>query len=890
MDSNIAYEYLTGKRTFDPSKAQDAALRCAEEGIVLLTNARWPDGRSALPLSKDEKIAVFGRMQKHYIMLGTGSGGRVRAPFCTDIFDSLRSLGAKLDTEIESFYDSFCALHPYDAGNGWTHPACQPEPELTEELVCKAAENNCTALFILTRTAGEDCDVKFERGGYLLTDTELNNLKLLRSRFSKLVVLLNVSSEIDIAEIDGVEPDAICLLWCGGMMGGLAAARILLGVSYPSGKLPVTLAYDRTDYPAYENFGKPARNCYAEDIYVGYRYFATFENGKVLFPFGYGETYTDFDIAVRSFDRVGQSCTVDVRVTNTGSASGKEVVQCYVKQPEGKLGKPYIVLAAFAKTPELSPGQSAVVTLVIRDQDIASYDENRSRFILEQGRYDVCVGSDLYSLKTAGEFEITEEICVRQCESALAPVTPFDRLVNRNGKKKYEPVPLRTKRVEPVPAELPAYSGREITFDEVAEGKAALETFVSQFTDTELVSIVRAEGMSSPKVTPGTAAAFVGVTPSLRARGLPALCCTDGPSGIRMVSDAECIAYPSAVCLASTWNTELIEEAYEYCGAELATYCVDILLGPGTNIHRDPLCGRNFEYFSEDPLLSGKMAAAVCRGLGASGVSGAVKHFMANNQETDRHGADSVISERAVREIYARPFEICVKESPVCSVMTSYNSVNGNWAASNYDLVTRLLRDDFGFGGFVMTDWWARVDDGKGSFCTTNLASMVHAGNDIYMVTSDALNHEDDLESSLSEGALSRGELQACALRLCAFALKSLSYRAQRGGYGLRDLRAECENRIPAVQAAVEDGRAFCTLNSAVKAIVKINYISNTAALTQTNIVFRVNDKSAGSLIVGGTNGKVMSDYRECAFAAGENKLRFKSESADARVVSVEIY
>ena len=885
MDSLISYKYLTGEKRFDAKAACDAALECAQEGIVLLKNEN-----DALPVPRTQKTAVFGRMQKHYLMAGTGSGGRVYAPFVTDIFSSLSSLGASLDKDVESFYDNYVKEHPYDKAGGWTHPASQNEPELDEAFVAEAAMKNETALYIITRIAGEDRDLKNERGEFLARETELNNLKLLRKHFAKLVVALNISGVMDLHEIAACDPDALLLLWTGGMMGGEAAAKVMLGDISPSGRLPDTIAAAREDYPAYDNCGKPGKIIYAEDIYAGYRYFNTFCPEKILYPFGYGLSYTNFDIEILSFERSNGSAAVKVKVTNTGDRASKEVVQCYVECPQGKLGKPKRVLAAFAKTKTLSKGESEVVELEINDALFASYDDISHKWLLEKGKYVYCLGKNVCRTSECGFFELCEDKVIKTCESALAPVTPFDRLVNDNGKMRYVPAPLRAPSAEPVPGELKAASAETVSFDDVADGKASIEDFIARLSDEELVSVVRAEGMSSPKVTPGTAAAFVGVTPSLRAKGLPALCCTDGPSGIRMVSDAKCIAYPSAVCLASTWNPALVEKTYGFCGAELATYCVDILLGPGTNIHRDPLCGRNFEYFSEDPLLSGKMAAAVCRGLDSSGVSGAVKHFMANNQETDRHGSDSVISERAVREIYARPFEICVKESPVCSVMTSYNSVNGNWAASNYDLVTRLLRDDFGFGGFVMTDWWARVDDGKGSFCTTNLASMVHAGNDIYMVTSDALNHEDDLESSLSEGTLTRGELQACALRLCAFALKSLSYRAQRSGYGSRDLRAECENKTPAAKADIEDGKAFCTLNSAVKAIVKINYISNTAELTQTNIVFKVNDKSAGSLIVGGTNGKVMSDYRECAFAAGENKLRFKPESADARVVSVEIY
>ncbi|MBO4277688.1 MAG: glycoside hydrolase family 3 protein [Clostridia bacterium] len=890
MDSRVSYEYLTGKRVYDPAEAQKAALKAAEEGIVLLKN-----DNNALPLAEGEKTAFFGRMQKHYVILGTGSGGRVSPPFTTNIFDSLASLGVGLDKETESFYDSFVAENPYDEGNGWTHPASQKEPELAEALVASAARRCGTALFVITRTAGEDRDLKSERGEYLLSETELANLKLLRAHFKKLVVLLNVSGIIDCAEILSVSPDALVLLWTGGMAGGLAAARVLTGRVSPCGKLPDTVAASRADYPAYGNCGAAGRNIYAEDIYVGYRYFSTFASDKVLFPFGFGLSYTSFSAECINAYRDNGYTELEIKVANTGKRPGREVIQCYVEAPQGALGKPARVLAAFAKTPLLAPGGECVLRLGFDGTDIASFDDtdpcgNGRNWVLEAGEYTVYCGTDVQNAKPVFSFVLNEDGICEYGESALAPVTPFNKLVNRNGKKEYVPVNLRLEAEEYIPEELPRPARDDIKFEEVAEGKAALEDFVAQLSDEELITLVRAEGMSSPKVTPGTAAAFVGTTARLRARGLPVLCCTDGPSGLRMVSDAKCTAYPSATCLAATWDTELVESAYEFCGAELATYRVDILLGPGTNIHRDPLCGRNFEYFSEDPLLAGKMAAAVCRGLDNSGVSGAVKHFMANNQETDRHGADSVISERALREIYSRPFAICVAESNVRSVMTSYNPVNGRWAASNYDLTVRLLRNAFGFDGFVMTDWWARVSNDDGTPGTTNLAAMVHAGNDIYMVCSDALTREDNLASALAEGSLARSELQRAAYNLCSFALQSLSFRAMQNGYGVRDLRAECAGKEPLAMCETAENRTVYKSPCARRATVKINYVSHTPELTQTDVEIIVNDKNAGSLLVGGTGGRTESDFREISLAEGENRFAFKPESSEAQVLSLEIY
>ncbi len=892
MDSKIAYEYLTGKRVFDKESALKTALKGAEEGIVLLENKD-----RVLPIGKLSKIAVFGRMQKNYMMLGTGSGGRVTPPFVTDIFGSLCELGLKPDSIVESFYDEYVATHPYDPGNGWTHPASQTEPELEPGFVAEAARRADIALVIITRTAGEDRDYKNEPGEYLLSATELGNLKLLRKKFNKLVVILNVSGIIDCSGVLSCSPDGLLLVWTGGMMGGLAAARVLTGESEPGGRLPDTVAYSREDYPAYGNFGAAGRNIYREDIFVGYRYFGTFARDKVVYPFGYGLSYTRFETSFVGAepDLSDGSTVIRVSVKNTGDRAGSEVVQCYVSAPDGRLGKPFRVLVGFKRTKVLEKGESCEVELVIDVKKIASFDDtdpdgNGRNWVVEPGAYIFSVGKNSRDASDVYTRVFDKETVIEHGVSALAPVTPFERMVNNKGEIAYEQVNLRVSSDDPIPGEFRRPKRSDITFDEVADGKAGLEDFVAQLTDTELMTLVRGEGMSSPKVTPGTAAAFVGTTPELRSRGLPVLCCTDGPAGIRMVSEAQCIAYPSATCLAATWDEPLVEEMYHFCGAELASYCVDILLGPGTNIHRDPLCGRNFEYFSEDPLLAGKMAAAVCRGLDSAGVSGAVKHFMANNQETDRHGADSVLSERAIREIYSRPFAICVSESEVGSVMTSYNPVNGRWTASNYDLTTKLLREAFGFKGFVMTDWWARVSNDDGTPGTTNLAAMVHAGNDIYMVCPDALTRDDNLASALAEGTLARSELQRCAYNLCAFALKSLSYRAQRAGYGVRDLKAECAGKTPKAVRPVEGGVAVYNSDIACKAVVEFSFVSNTPELTQTNVSLNINEKNAGGFIIGGTGGKEISDYREISLVKGENKFIFTAENSEASAVRIKVF
>ncbi|MBO5786163.1 MAG: glycoside hydrolase family 3 protein [Clostridia bacterium] len=890
MNTQNAFEYLNGDKKFDRERAFFYAQKGAEDGIVLLENKN-----RTLPLAKGTKAAFFGRMQKKYIMLGSGSGGRVVPLVTTNLFDSLAESGLEFDKEVSEFYDAYVRENPYDDTGGWIHPEHQTEPELCEELVSLAAERSENALFVITRMAGEDKDMSAGRGGYMLTETEKSNLALIRRHFKRVILLLNTCGIIDMSEITSIAPDAILMLWTGGMLGASAAARVIMGEVNPSGRLPDTMAVSREAYPAFSNFGKAGESIYAEDIYVGYRHFNTFAEQDIIYPFGYGLSYTEFAHFFIDIHRHEGVTRIRAVVSNVGTVEGREVLQCYVKQPCGRLGKPKRVLAAFAKTPLLKAGESCTVDLYFDDYSISSYDDsgatgNRYCYMLEAGEYIVELGSNSMQLTEACAFTVNSDILVRSAQSALAPITPFERTVNRMGVKTTEPAPLRMNTREPIPQSIPQVEKDGLTLDDVYEGRATVDELIARLDDNDLIHIVRAEGMASPKVTPGTAAAFVGITPSLKALRLPTLCCTDGPSGIRIMGDVRCVAYPAATCLAATFDTELVCETYYNCGCELATYCVDILLGPGTNIHRDPLCGRNFEYFSEDPLLAGRMAAAVCRGLDEAGVSGAVKHFMANNQELDRHGVNAVLSERAVREIYARPFELCIKESGVRSVMTSYNPVNNRWAASNYELTVKLLREDFGFDGFVMSDWWARVSADDGSASVTNLRAMAHARNDVYMVCPDAVKREDNLASSLADGSLTRGELQECARNLINFSLISLSYLAQRNGYGLRDLKSEIEGKSPIASYTVSDNRVVIASPNTQKAIIRVSFVSDTPVLTQTNVGMSISTKNAGGFIVGGTEGNTVSDLREISLNAGDNEFVFTPESDLCRVTAVEVF
>ena len=522
-----------------------------------------------------------------------------------------------------------------------------------------------------------------------------------------------------------------------------------------------------------------------------------------MYEFGYGLSYTDFSTEILSTSLSGSapdgSVELTVKVTNTGDCDGKEVVQAYYSAPQGLLGKALKVLGGFAKTNILKPGESQTLTISFPLKQMASYDDSgitghKSCYVLEAGTYEFYVGNSIRNVtKAPTALTLFSLVVVEELEEALAPTQEFTRLkpgtATENGvfSTEYEPVPLQSislkDRIEhALPKTLSQTGNRNLTLKDVASGKTSMETFVAQFTKEELAALVRGEGMSSPKVTPGTASAFGGVTDELFALGLPIACCADGPSGIRMESGQMATQMPIGTLLACTFNVPLVEELYQLEGKELVENRVDSLLGPGINIHRNPLNGRNFEYFSEDPYLTGVMACAVTRGIEAGGSTGTVKHFCGNNQETARSFVDSVVSERALREIYLKGFEMTVKEGHASSIMTSYNPVNGHWAASNYDLNTTILRNEWGYDGIVMTDWWSTMNDtaSGGKATLKNTAAMVRAQNDLYMVVPNngaATNgNEDNTLEALENGTLTIGELQRCAMNICRFLIHTPAF------------------------------------------------------------------------------------------------------------------
>lgn len=773
--------------TLDWKKYKDAAIDIAREGSVLVKN-----DNNALPVSKDAGIALFGRMQGNYYKSGTGSGGMVNVNHVYDIREGLKEAGAKLDEELIAVYDAWEKENPVDPGVGWGQERwSQEEMPVDDELVNKMASRNDTAVIVVGRTAGEDRDNTAQEGAYYLSAGEELLLEKVCKAFKKSVVLLNVGNIIDMSWVTKYDPSAVMYVWQAGMYGGLAAGDLVMGAVSPSGSLTDTIAYNLEDYPAGKNFGAGdgMKDLYAEDIFVGYRYFSTFAPEKVQYPFGYGLSYTTFDISSARFSYADDVVTVDALVTNTGDFEAPKTVMLFADAPAGLLSRPSRVLVGFAKTDSLAPGESETVTIEVTPDRYASYDDDGrlglgTGFMLEQGVYSFMLGDDVVNVKEAGHITLDDNVVVESLKSALKPVESFKRMTN-NGE---EDVPVRTHeniddRFEGLMAEIPQTGDKGIKLADVKSGKNTLDEFTAQLTDADLSLMIRGEGMSSPKVTTGTAGAFAGLSKHHMELGIPTVCCADGPSGMRIDSGKKCFSLPSGACIASTFNTALVEELFIYFGIEMVSNQIDAILGPGMNIHRYPLNGRNFEYFSEDPLVTGIMAAAQLNGLHENGVTAVIKHFCANNRETHRRFMDSVISEKALREIYLKGFEIAVKEGNARSIMSVYNKINGVYGTANYELNTEILRNQWGYEGIVMTDWWAFIekvpDMMHRSESLTEHSLMARAQCDLFMVCSQVEDEnvgESDIVENLASGntaRVCRAELQRNAQNILRYAMET---------------------------------------------------------------------------------------------------------------------
>ena len=780
------------KTILDWNVYENTARKAIAEGCVLLEN----DG--VLPLKKDSTVSVFGRIQSNYYKSGTGSGGKVNVTKVWNIVEGLEESGFVIvNQELKKVYEEWEKENPYDEGMGWGKERwSQDEMPLTKEIVDAAAAASDVALVIIGRTAGEDKDNSATKGSWFLSDGEMDMLKAVRAGFDKVAVLLNVGNIIDMSFVQEVKPDAVMYVWQGGMLGGLGTADALTGKTPPCGKLTDTIAAKIEDYPSHKWFGNLKENFYCEDIFVGYRYFETFAKDKVLYPFGYGLTYSSFKIETVSSndDKAAEKLNLKVKVTNTGNTASKEVVQIYVSAPNGNLGKAARVLVDFEKTELLASGNSQELNFTIPYESFASYDDggytgNKACFVLEEGNYKVFVGTDVRSATQVFDFTLESLLVIKQCEEAYAPVRAFERMHRTgDGTLTMQSVPLSTidmwqRRAERLPKEIAFTGDKGYKLKDVLDGKINIETFVAQFTDEELACFTRGEGMGSSLVTPGTASAFGGVSPRLHDYyGIPVACCDDGPSGMRLDCGMKAFSLPNGTAIACTFNKKLVKELYTLTGHEMHATNVENLLGPGMNIRRHPLNGRNFEYFSEDPFVTGVMGTAMIQGLQAAGVTGTMKHFCGNNQEANRHGIDSIISERALREIYLKGYEMAVKNGGD-SVMTTYGLVNGIHTSSSYDLNTTILRDDWGFKGIVMTDWWALLNEPGEKPNRTNFAVMLRAQNDVYMCCPDGKTDAsgENTFAALKDGTLTRAELQRTAINVCSHVMHTIAMKRLLG-------------------------------------------------------------------------------------------------------------
>lgn len=746
------------------------ARQAAAEGIVLLKND------NVLPLAA-RKVALYGPGSRMTVKGGSGSGD-VQERHSITIEEGLKNAGFAFPTTLwmdrfKEKYDADVAEWRQDVEakikgftpiqtmqmfdviheNPMPYPACTPilEDELTNETD--------TAIYVLSRQAGEGKDRRVEKGDYLLSDIEADSLKLLSSHYSKLILVLNCGSVIDLSILDATRIDAVLFYGQGGMEGGNALADLLTGKATPCGKLTDTWAMRYEDYPSADTFsyrnGDLENEEYSEGIYVGYRWFDEKEITP-RYPFGFGLSYTTFDCEVQTVT----DTAVTVTVKNAGSYSGKEVLQLYITKPDSSIDHEKKSLAAFAKTKLLQPGESQTITLCFALKDIAVFDEARSAFILEQGGYGLILNGT-----SCGTVNVDAEILIEQ-------VKPIGSRAHTQYKESFSP---------------------------------KVTALLRRLSDRDKISLVTGGGYSIRCYNNVMGAAGRTCTKLLR-KGIPNIVLADGPAGLN-VNQATTVmrdgtprypdglpadwqwgwlkkieplvkskpgkgitayrymtAWPSETVQAQTWNAELVESIGQAVGKEMLEIGVSVWLAPGLNIHRNPLCGRNFEYYSEDPLVSGKIAAAITRGVQSmDGVGVSVKHYCCNNQEDNRTGVSANVSQRALREIYLRAFRIAVTEGKPWTVMSSYNRVNGKYVCNSFDFCTRVLRQEWGFRGLVMSDWNATEQ--------CSYAEAINAGNDLIMPGTAAVAKK--LEEELKAGILNRNALDLSAGRVLELIFKS---------------------------------------------------------------------------------------------------------------------
>ena len=800
------------------------AYRAACEGIVLLKN----DG--ALPFST-KHIALYGSGASMTIKGGTGSG-EVNERHSVTVLEGLRNRGFTIATEqwltdFEVFYREAEAAYKVEKRkrlnllrlhdimqmlyDNYRTPA---GPAITEKYLSDATDS---CVYVLSRQAGEGGDRKLEKGDYLLTDEELAAIRVCAAHYDKFVLAINCGSSIDLSALDDIQGiNAIVYISQLGTEGGNAVADILSGAVNPSGRLADTWARQYEDLPFAMEYGSLNGDLdneyYREGIYVGYRYFDSF-GITPRYPFGYGLSYTTFSLRCAEVRVDGTTVHLKASVTNTGSRSGREVAQLYLSAPEDGLDKEYQSLAAFAKTKELAPGESETLALSFDLRELASFRESDCAYILEAGDYVLRLGNSSRDTQPAAVLNLANTVVV----SRHAGVCPLP-----------EQMPLKELRAPARPREALSANLPRLILDPAAFVPVVytyenppvfpgdgIRAFVETLTDAEMADIVVGVGMFGGRNRFDLPGSVGNTTSKFWDRGLANVALCDGPAGLRiqrhstvdkkgkikpvqmamsifeaapgfvkklMTGNPEkepslyqfTTAFPVAAALAQTWNAPLLREVGCALRREMAEYGCTYWLAPAVNIHRNPLCGRNFEYFSEDPRLTGCLAAAITRGVQAEpGFYVTVKHFACNNQEDNRNFVSSNVSQRALREIYLRAFEFPVRHGGAKSIMTSYNKVNGVYTPNSHDLCTKVLRNEWGFDGVVMTDWFS-TNPGQASS-----ALALAAGNDLIMPGGAIFKR--DILKGLTDGRLTREALQRCCANVVASILDSAIQREYIG-------------------------------------------------------------------------------------------------------------
>lgn len=765
---------------------RELSKQAAKEGMVLLKNEK-----KLLPLENGARVALFGKASFDYVKGGGGSGD-VTVEYIVNLYEGMKKLCDRVQIyeDLASFYRRN-VKHQYAKG---IEPGMTTEPELSDEL-CQSARNFAdTAVIAICRFSGEGWDRRssydkedkndsiFEDGDFYLSHAEKAMVQKVKQYFDRIIVVLNVGGMVD---TDWFKEDeqisSVLMAWQDGMEGGNAMAELLCGIGNPSGKLSDTFAKRLEDYPSSYHFHESdAYVDYTEDIYVGYRYFETIPEAydKVNYPFGYGLSYTTFQWESVSVKEAEGEVTVQVKVTNTGDRAGKEVIQIYSGAPQGLLGKSAKNLVAFKKTRLLQTGETELLTLAFPVSRMASYDDLgkvcKSAWLLEKGSYHFYAGTSVRDVKELDfVYQLEETKILEQLTPKIVPSALKQRMLADGS---YEQLPQREtgdpdecglERMpkEPIDGLSPAYRSVKGVllwswrykegirpFTEVAEGTMTTEEFIRQLTDEELAHLLGGQPNSGVANTFG-----IGNMPEY---GIPNIMTADGPAGLRI--EPQCgvntTAWPCSTLLACTWNPELVYAVGEAGAKEVKENNISVWLTPAINIHRSPLCGRNFEYYSEDPLLTGVLASSMVKGIQSQHIAATVKHFALNNKETNRKNSDSRVSERAAREIYLKAFEIIVKTASPWCIMTSYNIINGHRASENQELIDGILRGEWGFDGMVTTDWWTLGEHYK----------EVKAGNDLKM----ACGLPERLIEAKEKGLLSREEMEACGKRILELILK----------------------------------------------------------------------------------------------------------------------